>query len=249
MGTAVATSTVKVRAGVPGRKYDHVFFSAMALLLLGSVFLGFAHSYYLAGMFHAPLPSAIIHVHGALFSSWILFLLAQTTLVAAGRTDVHRRIGIAGFLLACLMVIVGVWAGTNALARNFAPPGVDAKTFYVIPITDMLVFAVLVFFAYRARFDSAAHKRIIIIATVALMIAAIARWPFPLLLGNPLAAALVSYLFLLMLMAYDLWSTHKIHRATIWASVFLIFVQQIRFPIAQTEAWHAFATWAQNLKL
>jgi FtsH-binding integral membrane protein len=249
MGTAVTTSTVKVRAGVPGRKYDHVFFSAMALLLLGSVFLGFAHSYYLAGMFRAPLPSAIIHVHGALFSSWILFLLAQTTLVAAERTDIHRRIGIAGFLLACLMVIVGVWAGTNALARNFAPPGVDAKTFYVIPITDMLVFAVLVFFAYRARFDSAAHKRIIIIATVALMIAAIARWPFPLLLGNPLAGARVSYLFLLMLMAYDLWSTHKIHRATIWASVFLIFVQQVRFPIAQTAAWHAFATWAQNLKL
>jgi FtsH-binding integral membrane protein len=213
------------------------------------VFLGFAHSNYLAGMFHAPLPSAIIHVHGALFSSWILFLLAQTTLVAAERTDIHRRIGIAGFLLACLMVIVGVWAGTNALARNFAPPGVDAKTFYVIPITDMLVFGALVFFAYRARFGSAAHKRIIIIATVALMIAAIARWPFPLLLGNPLAAALVSYLFLLMLMAYDLWSTHKIHRATIWASVFLIFVQQVRFPIAQTAAWHAFATWAQNLKL
>jgi FtsH-binding integral membrane protein len=249
MGTVVATSTVKVRVGVPGRKYDHVFFSGMALLLLGAVFLGFAHSYYLAGMFHAPLPSAIIHVHGALFSSWILFLLAQTTLVAGGRTDVHRRIGIAGFLLACLMVIVGVWAGTNALARNFAPPGIDAKMFYVIPMTDMLVFAVLVFFAYRARFDSAAHKRIIIIATVALMIAAIARWPFPLLLGNPLAAALVSYLFLLMLMAYDLWSTHKIHRATIWASAFLVFVQQIRFPIAQTAAWHAFATWAQNLKL
>src|ERR1700686_3500552 len=249
MATAVATSTVKVRAAGPGRKYGHVFFSTMAVLLLGSVFLGFARSYYLAGMFHAPLPSAIIHVHGALFSSWILFLLAQTTLVAAGRTDIHRRIGIAGFLLACLMVIVGVWAGTNALSRNFAPPGVDAKTFYVIPITDMLVFAVLVFFAYRARFDSAAHKRIIIIATVALMIAAIARWPIPVVRGNPLAAALASYAFLLMLVAYDLWSTHKIHRATIWASVFLIFVQQIRFPIAQTAAWHAFATWAQNLRL
>src|SRR6202043_459760 len=166
MATAVATSTVKVRAGLPGRKYDRVFFSGMAVLLLGSVFLGFAHSYYLAGMFHAPLPSAIIHVHGALFSSWILFLLAQTTLVAAGRVDLHRRIGIAGFLLACLMVIVGAWAATNSLARNGGPPGVDAKTFYIIPMTDMLIFSVLVFFAYRARFDSAAHKRIIIIATV-----------------------------------------------------------------------------------
>src|SRR6202051_2412825 len=249
MATAVATSTAKVRAAVPGRKYDHVFFSTMAGLLLGSVFLGFARSYYLAGVFHAPLPSAIIHVHGALFSSWILFLLAQTTLVASGRTDVHRRIGIAGFLLACSMVVVGAWAATNSLGRGGGPPGIDPKTFYIIPMTDMLIFAVLVFFAYRARFDSAAHKRIIIIATVALMIAAIARWPVPLVHRNPLAAAIVSYVFLLMLMAYDLWSTHKIHRATIWASVFLIFVQQIRCPIWQSALCKAFATWAQDLRL
>lgn len=249
MATAVATSAVKVRVAVPGRKYDHVFFSGMAVLLLGSVFLGFAHSYYLAGMFHASLPSAIIHVHGALFSSWILFLLAQTTLVATGRTDIHRRIGIAGFLLACLMVIVGVWAATNSLTRNGGPPGIDAKTFYIIPMTDMLIFSVLVFFAYRARFDSTGHKRIIMVATVALLIAAIARWPIPAVHRNPIAAALVSYIFLLMLMAYDLWSTHKIHRATIWASAFLIFVQQIRFPIGQTAMWHAFATWAQSLRL
>src|ERR1700686_698017 len=168
MATAVASSTVKVRAAGPGRKYGHVFFSTMAVLLLGSVFLGFARSYYLAGMFHAPLPSAIIHVHGAIFSSWILFLLAQTTLVASGRTDIHRRIGIAGFLLACLMVVVGVWAGPNSLGRNGGPPGIHPKTFYIIPMTDMLIFAVLVFFAYRARFDSAEHKRIIITATVAL---------------------------------------------------------------------------------
>jgi FtsH-binding integral membrane protein len=249
MATVVASSTVRVRTGLPGRKYDHVFFPGMAVLLLGSVFLGFAHSYYLAGMFHARLPSAIIHIHGAIFSSWILFLLAQTTLVAAGRTDVHRRIGIAGFLLACLMVVVGVWASTNSLARNFAPPGVDAKTFYIIPITDMLIFSVLVFSAYRARFDSAAHKRFIIIATVSLMIAAIARWPLAVVQGNPLTSALLSYVFLLMLAAYDLWSTHKVHRATIWASAFLIIVQQVRFPIGQTAAWHSFATWAQNLRL
>src|ERR1700686_1544670 len=142
MATAVATSTVKVRAAGPGRKYGHVFFSTMAVLLLGSVFLGFAHSYYLAGMFHAPLPSVIVHVHGAIFSSWILFLLVQTTLVAAGRTDVHRRIGIAGFLLACLMVVVGVWAATNSLGRGGGPPGIDPKTVFIMPVTAMLIFSV-----------------------------------------------------------------------------------------------------------
>src|ERR1700719_4551859 len=110
MATAVASSTVKVRAEVPGRKYDHVFFSGMAVLLLGSVFVGFAPSYYLAGMFHAPLPSLIVHLHGAAFSCWILLLVTQTSLVSAGRVDIHRRLGIAGFLLACLMVVLGVLA-------------------------------------------------------------------------------------------------------------------------------------------
>ena len=225
---------------MPGRRFDHLFFPAMALLMLASVFLGFAHTYYLAGVFRAPLPSRIIHIHGAIFSSWILLLIAQTSLVAAGRTDIHRRLGIAGFFLACLMVVVGVLAATNALARSSGPPGLDPKTFYIIPMT-------LVLFAFRARFNSAAHKRIILVATTALMIAAIARWPFAMVHRKPLQATLVTYVFLLLLAAYDWWSTRKVHRATIWASAFLVFVQQVRFPLGQTAAWHAFATWAQKL--
>lgn len=249
MSTTVAGAgqATKVRAGLPGRRYDHFFFSAMALLILATVFLGFAHSYFLAGVFRAPLPSPIIHVHGAVFSCWILLLVAQTSLVAAGRTDIHRRLGIAGFLLACLMVVLGVLAGTNALSRGFSPPGLDPKTFYVIPIGDMLIFSVLVFSAFRARFHPAAHKRIILIATTGLMIAAVARWPFAIFFGKPIQATFMTYVFLLMLVAYDYWSTREVHRATIWASAFLILVQWTRMPIGQTAAWHAFAGWAQKL--
>jgi hypothetical protein len=58
---------------------------------------------------------------------------------------------------------------------------------------------------------------------------------------------LLSYIFLLVLVMYDLWSTRKVHRATIWAGVFLIFVQQIRVPIGKTAAWHAFASWVQTI--
>ena len=243
----VEDSAVKVRALPPGRRYDHIFFSGMALLMLASVFLGFAHSYYLAGIFQAPLPSPIIHIHGAAFSLWIILLITQTSLVAVGRVDIHRRLGIAGFLLACLMIVLGVLAATDGLSRPIKPSGIDAKTFYIIPMTDMLIFAVLVYFAFRARFNPAAHKRIILIATTALLIAAVARWPFAFLQGKPLIAALVTYGFLLLIAAYDFWSTRKVHRATLWASAFLIFVQQVRFPIGQTAAWHAFATWAQSL--
>ena len=141
----------KPAAVLPGRRFDHLFFSTMSLLILATVFLGFARTYYLAGVFLAPLPALIIHLHGAAFTCWILLLVTQTSLVSAGRTDIHRRLGIAGFFLACLMVILGVLAATNSLVRNAAPPGIDPKVFYVIPLGDMFIFATLIFFAFRFR--------------------------------------------------------------------------------------------------
>src|SRR6267154_134017 len=132
-----------------GRQFDNVFFSGMAFLILVTVFTGFARTYFLAGVFRAPLPNLLIHIHGAVFLSWILLLIAQTALVSAGRVDIHRRLGLVGFGLACLMVILGVLAASNSLARNFSPPGsgFDPRTFYAIPIGDMLIFATLIFFA------------------------------------------------------------------------------------------------------
>ncbi len=93
----------------------------MALLMLATVFVGFARTYYFAGVFHAPLPSLIIHLHGAAFSCWILLLVTQASLVSAGRVDIHRRLGIAGMVLACVMVIVGVLAATDLLVRGTGP--------------------------------------------------------------------------------------------------------------------------------
>jgi FtsH-binding integral membrane protein len=123
----------------------------------------------------------------------------------------------------------------------------DPATFYVVPITDMVIFSTLIFFAFRNRFDSAAHKRFILIATNALLIAAIARWPFAFVERKPLPATFLSYVFLLMLVGYDLWSIRKVHRATAWGGVFMVVVQQLRVPFGQTSLWHAFADWMQQL--
>lgn len=246
MATTAAHPSKTLATSLPGRRFDHLFFSAMAFLILLTVFVGFARTYYLAGLFQAPLPSFIIHLHGAVFSCWILLLVTQTSLVSAKRVDIHRRLGIAGFLLACFMVIIGALAATDRLVRGTSPSG-DAKFFYIIPLTDMLIFATLVFFAFRARSNSPAHKRFILVATIALMIAPIARWPIALVYHNPQMAALATYTFLLLMVGYDLWSTHKIHRATLWAGTFLIFVQQIRIPIGNTHVWQAFAGWVQSI--
>jgi len=249
MATAVAppSGTLKSSIAVPGRRYDHFFFSGMVLAMLATVFVGFAHSYYLAGVFHAPLPNLLIHLHGAAFTCWILLLVTQTSLVSAGRVDIHRRLGIAGFLLGCAMVILGVLAATDSLARSAGPPGRDPQAFYIVPMMNMVIFAALLFFAFRARRDPAAHKRLICIATGSLLIAAIARWPFPIVQGKAMIAGLFSYIFLLLLAAYDLWSTRKVHRVTLWAGTFVIVLQHICYPIGHTAAWHAIASRVQSL--
>src|SRR6267154_4615901 len=131
---AQTASTASFRP-IPDLRYEHLFFSGMSIAMLITVFAGFARTYYLAGAFRAPLPSLIIHIHGAAFTCWILLLVTQTSLVSAGRVDIHRRLGIGGFFLACLMVILGVLAATDSLVREAGPPGRDPKFFYIVPLT------------------------------------------------------------------------------------------------------------------
>ncbi|MGA2596646.1 MAG: hypothetical protein ABSH09_06585 [Bryobacteraceae bacterium] len=127
MSSNVGALSRQPSISLAGRRFDNVFFSAMAVLIVATVFAGFAHSYYLAGMFRAPLPSPIVHIHGAVFSCWILLFITQICLVSAGRVDIHRRLGIAGFLFACLMVVLGVLVATDQLVRNSADPPADSN--------------------------------------------------------------------------------------------------------------------------
>src|SRR5260370_26373081 len=185
-GGMMATDTVEPRES----RLDRYFFPGLALLMLATVFWGFARSYFLAGVFKAPVPNWLIHLHGAAFTSWILLLIAQTTLVASNRVDVHRKLGLAGFGLACLMVVLGISASTDSLRRSFgagvtAADVLDPKTFYIIPLTDMLIFGTLVFLAFRARSNPPAHKRLILVATTALTLAAVAPVSTPLVPHNP----------------------------------------------------------------
>src|ERR1700753_841809 len=117
----MSTSAVTVSSAskLPGRRYDRVFFPIMSALILGAVFLGFARTYYLAGLIHAPLPSWIIHVHGAIFSTWIILLCVQTGLVSARRVDLHKKLGLLAFGVSCVMVLFGLLAARNSLMRGF----------------------------------------------------------------------------------------------------------------------------------
>ena len=238
-------STGTTRHGHLG--YENLFFSSMAVLFLVSVFVGFARTYYLAGLFRAPLPNLLVHVHGVAFSAWILLLIAQTSLVAAHRVDLHRRLGILGCGLACLMVVLGLLVSSDRLARHSVNPGPEkieeVRAFYAVPLADILLFAAFIYFGYRNRFHPAAHKRLMLFGTLAILDAAFDRWP----VFDPYSLPVVNLIcfvpLILIVIGYDWWSTGKVHRVTIWCSVVLMIVQQARHLIGHTSGWQSFAAW------
>lgn len=238
----VETSPVAV-SYADRRRFEHWFFSGMALLILATIYYGFARSYFLAGMVRAHLPNVLIHVHAAMFTGWIFLLIAQTSLVAAGQVRWHRRLGVAGFCLACAMVIVGCLAATDGILRG-GPPGFDPLAFYYNLLSTVLIgFPLLVYLAFRFRFNPPAHKRLILIATLVLVDAAIIRWPILWIAESSLMTSAVVYSFLLLMIAYDLWSTRRVHLATLWGGAFLILFRETEGVIGSTHAWHSVATW------
>jgi hypothetical protein len=235
-----------------GRNFRHEnrFFGAMAAVFLVVIFTGFARTYYLAGVFNAPLPNLLVHIHGAVFSLWIFLFITQVSLITVQRIDLHRRLGIFGFALACLMVTLGVLVATDRLTRRAANPGAETveevRAFYAIPLADMVMFSTFVYLGFRNRTHLAVHKRLMLFATLALLDAAFDRWSF----FDPYRLSVVNavcfFPLLAVLLAYDWWSTGKPQRVTLWASGFLVAVQQLRHPLSHTAAWQAFATWAQT---
>jgi hypothetical protein len=239
--------SAKLSKRLPGRRYDRQFFFAMTVVLVAVAAIGFAPTYYLAGGFLAPLPSRIVHIHAAVFSTWMILLVVQTGLISATLVGWHRKLGIVGFVLAVAMVVTVVLAGADLASRAKGASYMEQLLgLLVVTFTDAVDFAVLAGFAYALRKDAAAHKRLIIIATAGITRAAFYRWHVPILFHQVYAAYAATYVFLLLLAAYDLWSTRKIHRATMWGGLFLIVMGQLTRFIGPTAAWHAFAHWVQS---
>ena len=99
------------------------------------------------------------------------------TLVATRRTRIHMKLGVAGGVLAALMIIIGTFTAIIR-AKGASPlPGVNPLSFLTIPLGDMLVFGILVGAAFYFRRKLDAHKRLMLLASIALLPAGVARWP------------------------------------------------------------------------
>ena len=226
------------------RRGTRRFYVGVAIAVLITVFLGFSRSYFLKAYFGTPELSLLVHIHGLVFTSWVLLFLAQTTLVATGRTDLHRKLGAAGAVLAALLLIIGT---TTAILRvqggRPSPiPGVPPLSFLAVPLFDMVVFAILISAGLVLRNRPDTHKRLMTLATIALMSAPIARIPGVLRAGPPGFFGLTD-LFIVAMLVYDFATRGKVHPATIWGGLVILASQPLRLMISGTPAWLAFAGW------
>jgi hypothetical protein len=222
----------------------------MAIAILAAVLVGFSRSTFLRPLFPDwPSPSeTIFYVHGTLFAAWIALLVFQTSLVATGRTAVHRRVGPLGAVLAASMVVLGTVGALIAARRptGFFQVPVPPLQFLAVPLFDMVLFALFVSLAVARRRDAQTHKRLMLLATLNLVTAAVARWPGMLPLG-PLGFFGITDLFLVPLVVWDFRTRGRLHPATLWGGLLIIVSQPVRLLVGGTDVWLAFARWATRL--
>lgn len=233
-----------VPATVAPRGKDRRFYTVMAAIIALTVFAGFAPTFYLRGFFEQKKQlTSLVILHGILFTSWIALFVTQVRLVAVKRTDVHRKLGVAGGFLAAAMPVVGFLAAIESAKHGFTPPnGPPPLVFLIVPLTDVVLFPTLVGLALYFRRRTDIHRRLMLVATLAILTPAIARIAFIRPYGIPAFLGLTD-LFILGALAYDRIRNGRFHPAFVWGAILVIVSQPARILFAQTAVWHSIATW------
>jgi hypothetical protein len=229
--------------GIDSRR-EHMFYTGMATACLLTILAGFGKSYYFRAFTDAsPIP-AFVHLHATVFTIWVLLFLTQTALVAVDNIDLHRRLGIAGGVLAGPVVVLGYETALYGARNGWNPGGPfpDSLAFLAIGLTDLLLFSVFIVTALSYRRRPEAHKRLMLLAVIGgLLWPAITRIPY--VRGRaPLMFGLI-VLFVLAGPVFDLVSRRRVHAVYLWGGSLILASFPIRTAIGLSDGWRRFAAW------
>jgi hypothetical protein len=231
-------------AAAANLRSERQFFTGMAIAMALVCFAGFAPSYYLKAHFGSPQLKPLIHVHGLVFTTWMVLLILQTSLVAAGRVRLHRQLGVAGAVVAVLMVVTGA-AVAYGRGTTITPgiPHESVLAFLAIPALALLVFPALIGAALLFRRNAGAHKRLMLLATTVVLTAAVHR--ILMLLIDPAVSPPVFFgatdLLIVALGTYDVLSRGRVHAATLWGGLLVILSQPASLLLAGSTMWMTLA--------
>jgi hypothetical protein len=238
----MATAAAAAIGRTAPRRWLHLGVAALAIAI---ALVGFWPTYFgplLAGGVNKP---AIIHFHAAIYVGWLALFLAQAVLAAAGRIGAHMKLGRIAIGYGVLVIVAGLIAGIGMFVlRVRAGDVAAAQTAVLGPLLDMLFFAPLFAAAIHYRRRPELHKRLMVVATTSLLIAAAVRMPF---LGQPRNMWLLHAIWfapLLLAMAHDAWRYHRVH--AVYALGIVVLVLQgpvIRTHVRASDTWRDLSGW------
>jgi hypothetical protein len=217
---------------------DHMFFTGMGTAATLLVFAGFSRTYYLKQFFQAPVLPVLAHIHGVVFTIWTLFFLCQVALVAAGRTDLHRKLGIAGGLLALVVVVLGTFMTLFSVRAGLAAGRPYMGVLLVNALVDLLLFVGFFVAGLYYRRRKEVHKRLMLLAMLSVIIPAYAR----------LSLSLTTIGWLIMAspvvsIAYDAAFLRRVYVTNLIGAALIIISTPLRFVIAAAAWWQQVLAW------
>lgn len=232
------------------------FYVTMAAISVAIAFSGFFMTYWVQVARGTFVGAPMLHLHGLLFTLWTLFFLSQALMVADRRLRSHRAWGLAGISLATAMLFTGLAVAIQGLAARVDEYGDAARAFAIVPITSILLFAGLVAAALVNLRRPEWHKRLMLVATVSILQAALARFfllaatgggpglrpglgpPIP--IERSLGAGVLADLLIVAAMIHDRRSHGRVHPAYWWGLGTLVAVQLSRPLVGYTDGWYRF---------
>ena len=223
--------------------------------MLLAVFVGFARTYYLSALFpYTPLP-ARVQIHGALFTAWVLLFTAQTFFIAQRRTALHGKLGVTGGLLIVPMLASGVSVAFGAARAESvagqsaaAAPTLTPPLALVIPFTSILLFSGFATAGLLSRRQPGRHKRLMALATMAMLPPALGRaffWIFGTM--NPALFFGATGLVIVAMVVHDRRTLGHTHPVTLWGGLLLAASFPGRMAVGTTDAWAKFAQWSMSI--
>jgi hypothetical protein len=233
----------------PYHRWDHNFFLSMVALIWFGVLMGFVPAIWTHVVKHKPPYPVAVHIHAAAMVAWLALLTTQALLIRARRTDLHRKLGVAGICLACLIPFLGIAAAIVVDRAKMATPHPD-PAFLSVQLFDMVAFAGAAAAAILMRGEPAAHKRLILLATLACVDAGFSRWlggSLTKLFGDGFGPFMIeSYLgnivLILAIGGYDLATRRRLHPAYIGGAAWVLGWLFLAGWLYVTPAWAPVAT-------
>ena len=228
-------ATILVEGSLPRARTTHKgFYVGVSLLIVAIVLAGFAPSF--LNMAVGPPRPWFLHAHGAIYLGWLALLVYQAVLAARGKIALHRRVGKFGIAYGALVWIVGVVVTFAAPALHVRAGEWDmdrAVTFLALPLGDMVLFGGFFAAAVAYRAQPAVHKRLILLACVAVMFAGAFRLSY---VASMPVQLLAWYSPVIAGMLYDRYEIGRVHRVY-WIGAAIMAMALARIPFGETEAW------------